>query len=256
MFQPKIALAASALVLCSAYLLSPRIVVNVPSTQPPITVQTGNGATPTPDNRLLVDGFAQLSIQPDCLDLMLTLAAENQRPDRAVADVRKRQEALLKSVTPLSLRPQDMTLGLVSVDPIYEYDELGRQHRRGYKASISMVVTLHEFDRIGELMQYAADSGAESFQTRFRSTELVKRKAEVRAMALKAAKEKAEQTANALGTQLGAVLSVQEVTPNAWAANEYANAYRAVQPAEAPGIQAEALDLSLTVQVAYRLGSV
>jgi uncharacterized protein YggE len=211
------------------------------------------------DNRLTVDGLATISVQPDCFDLHLTFLTENNRADKAVNDVRSKQTKFIETIKALSLSNKDLKVGVVSVNPIYDYPvsslgvSLGPK-LRGQQASVTMTATLRDFDKIGELLQLAVDSGANNISSQFRSSDLLKRKAEAREMALKAAKAKAEQTANTLGIQLGEVVAVQDNPSNPyWAVNEYANNVR-LEPAVTDTIQAQAQELSVTVQVSYRLG--
>lgn len=217
--------------------------------------QISTGSAPAPD-RLVVDGHAKLSLRPDCLDLLLTLSSEKPRADQAIAEVNRQREEFLKLIKPLALAPEDLALGLVSLTPLYQYESYtSRSTVYAYRAEIEIVATLHDFGRIGELAQYAADAGAGRMYTRFRSTELTKYKARVREMALKAAREKAEQTASALGIQLGQVASVREIsTSNSWQTyGQVENSFNALNNTQNTPLQAEAQELSLTVEVSYHL---
>jgi uncharacterized protein len=252
--ESKSIFAACAISLVSAYFMSPRVTIN--SAAPgPISVVMPNPAALN-ENKLTVEGFATISVPPDCFDLSLTFSTENSRADRAVKDIKSKQSKFVETIKSLSLQNNDLKVGLVSVNPVYDYSEAGNARLRGHSAAISMTATLHNFEQIGDLLQLATDSGANNISSRFRSSELIKRKSEAREMALKAAKAKAEQTANALGIQLGEVIAIQDAPVNNWAPqNEYANNYRAVDSATPNTIQAEAQELSITIQVSYRLGS-
>jgi uncharacterized protein len=228
----------------------PQITVNVP---PPPTADS----TPVTGG-LVVDGQAKLSLRPDCLDLLLTLSAEDPRADRAVAEVNRRQKTFLEAIKPLGLEAGDLALGLVSLVPLSQYNSTTHRYvLYGYRAEIQIVATLHDFGRIGELAQHAASAGADSMSTRFRSTELTKYKARVREMALKAAREKAEHTASALGITLGPVISVREIsTSNSWQTyGQVANSVAFEDGTQDAPLQAETQDLSLTIEVSYSLGS-
>jgi uncharacterized protein len=255
--EAKSILAACAVSLCASYFMSPKVTINAPAPGPISVVMPSANPANLNDNRLTVDGFATISVQPDCFDLNLTFSTENSRADRAVKDIQAKQSKFIEVIKALSLENKDLKVGYVSVNPVYDYSETGNPRVRAQAASLSMTATLHNFDQIGELLQLAADSGASNVSSRFRSSDLIKRKAEARDMALKAAKAKAEQTASTLGIQLGEVVAIQD-TPNNnyWnTPNEYANNYRTLDAATPNTIQAEAQELSITVQVSYRLGN-
>jgi uncharacterized protein len=254
--ESKSILAACAVSLLASYFMSPKVTINAPTPGAISVVMPNTNPTQTNDNRLTVDGFATISVQPDCFDLSLTFSTENSRADKAVKDIQGKQQKFIETIKVLSLQNSDLKVGLVSVNPVYDYTDNGNPRLRAQAASISMTATLHNFDQIGDLLQLAADSGASNISSRFRSAELIKHKAKAREMALKAAKAKAEQTAVALGIQLGEVIAIQDAPVNNWGIqNEYANNSRAMDTATPNTIQAEAQELSITVQVSYRLGS-
>jgi hypothetical protein len=185
------------------------------------------------------------------VDLTMTLSTSGPRPKAALAALHGKQGPLVSALRDAGVVDADLRLGHVDVAPVYKPHP--QSHLvDGYEASITLVATLHDFARIGDVMEAAADHDVSRIHTRFRSTTLTEKKKEVREMALAAARDKAQQIAKSMGVELAGVLSVSELAGSStpWAiGNE--NAYAPVARDEI--LQPGAIELSLTLEVAYRL---
>lgn len=170
-------------------------------------------AEPGKPGQMAVTGTATLEVSPDCADLTMTLSADGARPGAATSAVDAKERAVVAALGKLGVESADLKLSLVSLEPIYEEN---RDHTwsqlkiQTYRAQITVTATTHDFAKIGSIMEAGADAGASSLTSQFRRSDLPELKQKVRAMALAAAKDKAKQTADALGIKLGRVVSVAE----------------------------------------------
>jgi uncharacterized protein YggE len=117
-----------------------------------------------------------------------------------------------------------------------------------------VTATTHDFSKIAPLMEAGAEAGATSLSSQFRRSDLPALKKKVRDMALTAAKEKAQQTADALGIHLGRVVSVGENAGGTMWSNAYFPQANAAMTQAAPESLGGALQpLTLDVTIGYEL---
>jgi uncharacterized protein YggE len=230
-----------------------------PSSPAPVTVAcpgTDAAAAALGANRpgtMAVSGTATLEIVPDTADMHITLSAERARPKLAAAAVRAEQQALTKALHGVGLADDDVALSYLSISPVYEPRS---GVLLGYTAAITVTASTHDFDRLAELMEVAADAGATSTSTDFRVADLATLKKKVRDQAMAALKAKADQTASALGLKLGRITSVAENQGGeAWGWNGSVTVSNSVelQPRTQTGTKADEQSLTLTVTASYEL---
>jgi len=163
--------------------------------------------------QMAITGTAVLEVSPDCADLTMTISADAPRPGGATSQVDKREHAILAALEKLGVAGNDVKLSYVTLDTIYEptpEDRWAQIKVHGYRAQITLTATTHDFGKLGSMMEAGADAGATGMTSQFRRSDLPELKKKVRDMALAAAKDKAMQTANALGIKLGRVTAVAE----------------------------------------------
>ena len=239
-----------AVTLCLFVVLPTGCVHDAAARQPPPAVQA-----PEPKRSIAVNGIARLDVAPDRCRLQLTLTAEATRPNKAVRALAAKRTKLVAALKGAGVEDDDLQLGYLNVTTRYGSGS-ERHVIKGYDASISLVIVITDFDRIGDLMELAAIVGVGRMWTRFENSRMHEHKKKARDLALEAAKEKAEQMTRHFGLAVGPVLEIresQEFNRGAWAANNYrGNAY---EPAasQAGALRPGALPLSLTVHVTFSL---
>ncbi|MFT3694422.1 MAG: SIMPL domain-containing protein [Kofleriaceae bacterium] len=202
-----------------------------------------------------VTGSAVLEVSPDCADITMTLSVDNPKPSAATSTVNKKETDLVASLMKQGVTQQDMKLSQTELGPTYEY-VTGRTVLTGYHAAVTVTVTTRDFAKISTLMETGADAGATQMSSNFRRSDMPELKKKVRDMALKAAKEKAKQTADALGIDLGRIVSVGENAGgqmwNTMYFPQVANAAE-VRNASGPALGGTMQNLSLDVTIGYQL---
>jgi len=193
---------------------------------PQVIALPGNADLVRP-GQMTVTGTATLEVSPDCADLTMSISADGAKPGLATAAVQARQQQLVAALMKLGVETSDIKLSYLTLNPIYGNDRDGWSQLKvaTYRADITVTATTRHFDQIGALMDAGAQSGATSMSSQFRRSDLADLKKKVREMALTAAKDKAAQTAKALGIDLGRVVSVAEAPAGQmWGSQYFPNA--------------------------------
>ncbi len=206
--------------------------------------------------RVLVNGIASIEVIPDVADVTVRLGVERASPRDAAVAIRAEQSALEAALNADGIAGERLRISHTGVAPVYE-TIAGVSQLRGYSATVSLVASVDDFSRLGDVLERVSGFQVQHISTRFRSTELPAKKRALRTKALEAARAKAEQSAGVMGVQLAEVLSIEETSRNdrpGWGAvgnvmvNEYVNA-GPVEGSSVPG----AVTLSLSVEVGYAL---
>jgi hypothetical protein len=209
---------------------------------------------------MTVVGTATLEVSPDCADLTMTIVADGARPGAATTAVQAKQQKIIAALATLGVATPELKLSYLTLNPIYEPNAQGWAQLRvhTYRAEITLTATTKQFDKIGAIMEAGADAGVSSMSTQFRRSDLPELKKKVRAMALAAAKDKAKQTADALGIGLGRVVSVAESQGGSMWRNAYfpqvANTM-AVSDSAAVALGGALEPLTLDITIGFELAS-
>jgi uncharacterized protein YggE len=219
----------------------------------------------TKPGQVVMTGTATLEVSPDCADLTMTLSVENAKPAAATASVEAEKTALVAALARLGVANADLKLSYLSLGPVYDtemppllpgYRVSGVPVLRGYRAEITVTATTRRFEQLGALMEAGGAAGATGMSSRFRRSDLPALKKQVRDMAIAAARDKAKQTADAVGIKLGRVVSFTETSggnPYAAMSNSVSNAVEVRNSGATLGGALE--PLTLEVSIAYELAT-
>jgi uncharacterized protein len=183
---------------------------SVPETR--LTPISGNA----PALRLITTtGDAEVRVVPD--EVVLTLGVETSD---LVLDVAKKQnDDIVKKVFALAqgrgVEPKYIQTDYISIEPRYQ-DNYEKRDFLGFFVRKSIVITLKDISKFEDLLSSALGAGVNYVQgIDFRTTELRKHRDEARALAIKAASEKANALAKELGQQVGSPQTIRE-DQNEW----------------------------------------
>lgn len=222
-------------------------------------------AVPTPSTdlarpgQMTVTGTATLDVAPDCADLTMTISADGLRPGLATAAVQAKQEQLVAALRKLGVEPEDLKLSTLTLNPIYANTPDGWSELKvaTYRAQITVTATTKRFDQIGPIMDAGAQAGASAMSSQFRRSDLAALKKQVRDLALAAAKDKAAQTAKALGIDLGRIVSVAEQPGGyMWSGGYFPNVAQTrmeTNPAAPTVLGGATQSLTLDITIGYEL---
>jgi uncharacterized protein YggE len=212
-------------------------------------------ATPSvpAEHTITVGGSASIDVVPDEACVELTLAARDASMPAVHAALVASDDGLLGD---LRGRPGLVVeQGATSYAPEYESDSTGRTHLARYAASTQVNVRMRDFAQIADVIGRAAARGLDRVSVVYYSTQIVAKKEDVRAQAVKAAHEKASAMTHALGVALGDVVTIVEGDSHSSTSTGSGNYLERVSVDKAPDVPAPpgAIPLSTSVTVVFRL---
>lgn len=162
-------------------------------------------------DRLFVTGVGKVEVVPDVA--VVTITAEGRHPDWAAANERARTvaAAVREEIRKAEIADADVrTLG-VNVNPIMEYGNGTAPKVVGYQSHISVQVKVRESGKTGPLIDAAVEAGATNVSgPYFEISEPEKVEREARKLAMKDARQRAEDLAEAGGFEISGVVSVSD----------------------------------------------
>jgi uncharacterized protein YggE len=175
---------------------------------------TSNQTTP---RVLLVTGSADVMVIPD--EAIFTLAVETTNMN--IMEAKSKNDISIKKIRTLAqelkIEAKYVKTDYISVNPQYTYKSNGENIFNGYVIHRGVVITLKDLSKFDELFTRILAAGANYVQNvQFMTTQLRKHKDEARALAVKAAKEKAVAMAKGLGQTIGKANLIQEIQEDSY----------------------------------------
>lgn len=210
-----------------------------------------------------VSGQAEVRVPPD--EVVFTLGVESVDKDILVA--KNRTDDAVKEVLAIARRnnvkPEDVQTSYISVQPKYNTDDLDYEQRRtvkrefvGYQVSKTVAVILRDIDRFDSLLSDVLKAGVTRLSNlEFRDSQIRKHKDQARTMAMKAAQEKANLLAQAIGQSIGPAYSINEmdILPYAGVAQNASATYSPRLDQESSSIAPGSISIAVQVSVRFRL---
>lgn len=175
-------------------------------------------ATGAPEPRTITTtGDAEVRVTPDEVILILGVETSAQELSAAKSQNDERVRRVLAVAKEQGIEAKYLQTEYLSLEPRYS-DSYARRELTGYVARKTIVVTLKEINKFESLLTAALEAGANNVQgVQFRTTELRQYRDQARALAIKAAQEKATALAKELGQTVGQPLKIEEQQSNWWA---------------------------------------
>lgn len=166
---------------------------------------------------ITVTGDAEVRVVPD--EVILTLGVETW--DK-VLDVAKSQNDRIVTQTlaltgEYGIDPQHVQTEYVHIEPRYRNGYYEDRDFIGYFVRKTIVITLRDLAKFEALLSDVLSAGVDHVQgIEFRTTELRQHRDEARALAIKAAQEKAVALAGELGQKVGEPQTIEEAQSSWW----------------------------------------
>jgi len=178
-------------------------------------------------------GTAELKVTPDQAVIQLGIERQSATAKNAKTAVANTSRKVLAALKGLGIDDKDIQPEYLYLQPMIDYRK--GLHITNFTAEQSLSVKVRDLSKL--------DDGANHIGgIEYQSSELRKYKDEVRDAAAKAAREKADALAKALGNQIGKTYSIEEVQQSegyyayrGLAANTAIEADRSRAPSTAPG---------------------
>jgi uncharacterized protein YggE len=158
-----------------------------------------------------VSGAAVVNVVPDRVLLQLGVQSNGTTPDAVRSENAHEIKEVIQAISALGVQEKDIATDYYLVYPIYEdYSSLVI---KGYRIDNTVSITLRDISLVDDVLIAALKSGANEVQdVQFYTSELRKYRDQARALAMKAAGEKAQALAEEAGAHAGCILSISENT--------------------------------------------
>lgn len=167
-----------------------------------------------------VSGAAVVYVTPDRALLQLGVQSNGATPDAVRSANAQDIQKVIQAIGALGVQARDIATDYYIVYPIYE--EYSSLVIKGYRIDNTVSITLRDVGLVDDVLIAALKAGANEVQdVQFYSSELRQHRDQARALAMKAAGEKAADLAGTAGAQAGCVLSISE---NTW--SQYYGSWR------------------------------
>ena len=164
---------------------------------------------------ITVSGEAEMRVVPDEVFFDLTVQTFHRDLKAAKAQTDERLKALIELTRRYNVAANDMQTDYVTVEPRYRGGSDARQ-LLGYSVRKDLVFTLRDVSRAEALLAEVMEAGITRINDiDFRTSELRKHRDQARAMAIRAAREKAVAMTREIGQRIGKAYSIEEVDPDA-----------------------------------------
>jgi uncharacterized protein YggE len=156
-----------------------------------------------------VSGTAVVNVKPDRALIKLGVQSNGRSAKEAQAENAAAISKVVKALKALGIESKDIATDWYTIEPLYEdYDSLDI---KGYRIYNIVEVTVRDVDKANDAMVAAFQAGANQVvSVDFYTSQLRKYRDQARAMAMKAASEKAQALARTAGADTGCVLNINE----------------------------------------------
>ncbi len=167
-------------------------------------------------NSLIVKAKASVSVPATKASLCLTIETENKRAEKSIRENADRSAKLFATLENLGIRKQDISTSKYSVEERYAWvtnkeTEAREQVFVGYATVNSLTVTINQIDKIGVVIDAAAEAGVDNIgKIAFAADDMTDAVYKALAEAVKIARKKAEVIASGLGITIGDILDIRE----------------------------------------------
>jgi len=204
--------------------------------------------------QLEVRGQAIRTVMPDTVEITIGATAQDKSEKDALNEVNTVIESVIASLKDLGVPENQVKTSRLDISPRYDY--FGSSRRiTGYTASVSLRVTLKDFELINTVIDTAVAHGANNvggMRFSYSQENLAYRQALTDAILV--AREKAESMAEAAGVRLGTLLLMRESGYNTY---PYANSYMAMEARAGGGdmaatqVMSGEIEISASVDLTY-----
>ena len=181
-----------------------------------LSAWTGNQMELAEPGIITVTGEAEVRVVPD--EVILTLGVETW--DAYLKSAKSQNDERVKEVLRIAqaygVEARHIQTDHISIEPRYE-DNYEKKDLIGYFVRKTIVITLKDISKFDDLLTSVIDADVNYVhRIQFRTTELRKYRDEARALAIKAAQEKANALAGELGQSVGKPRTINEEQAGWW----------------------------------------
>ncbi len=181
-------------------------------------------------------GSALIRVAPDIASLQLTVSRIEQTPKEAFTTTREFAKNVKEYLKQAEIH--DVGSSRITLSQEYRYSG-GENTFLGYAAKVVFHVVLHDLDLVEDVLIGVVDAGVNEVNSvMFHTTRLKEVRAEARRRAVAAAREKALNYCAEAGVELGTVLHIEDVNPEALTGRNEGHVHREFTPDDDGAVKA------------------
>ena len=162
-------------------------------------------------HRIIVSGEASVSVEPDIVQIRAGVTTDAKSAHEAADANAKAMGEVMDAIRKLGVPEKDVQTARYSLQPVYESGPQNRNRLVGFQASNSLLITVRDRDRIGQLIDEVVGVGANTMgNIEFMVSEPSKHLDDARVRAIEDARRRAELYAKAAGVKLGQPIEIIE----------------------------------------------
>jgi uncharacterized protein YggE len=169
---------------------------------------------PTPDPKIptiQVTGTGSVQAKPDTASISIGVSTEDGNAQTAVSRNNAATAKVISELEAAAIEKKDLKTSNFSVYPQYRTEGSDKHPIVTYRASNTVTVTVHNLDKVGDILTKAVAAGSNQISgPNFSVSDAENYLAEARKKAVENAIAKASVYANAAGLKLGSILSMVE----------------------------------------------
>ncbi len=201
-----------------------------------------------------VFGSTLMRVDPDYASLRFAVTRLAAKPKEAFDEARAGAERVREAIRKLGVGDRDVRASGLSLAEEYAGYNQDR-HMVGFRATIDFHVIVRDFAVTEPLLVAVVDAGADRVSSvHTKTTRLRELRKDARALAVAAARAKAEQYAAAAGVKLGAVVHIEDVNPDEMSRRSHLpDVDMAAEQAEAEAHNPGAISVAGAVMVTFAI---
>ncbi len=204
-------------------------------------------------------GTGEVSVVPDQLSFTLSVTDKQTDLDQALANSSATMKRVLAALRAHGVRGDDVQTTGLQMYPEYDYPAYGPPVLTGYRVTQKARVTVRDLSQGGRAVTTAVETGGNGVRAsdlRLGVSDPDAALDRARDSAVDDATARAEQYAEATGTELGDVVSLREITADRAVRRDLLYAKRATfDEVAAVPIRAGEKDLEIKVEIVWTLGA-
>ena len=212
-----------------------------------------------------VSGTGTISVEPDVAVLEIGVEVFAPKVSMARSEASKSMDSVISTIKKLGVEEKDIQTTRFSIYPRYDYEEtkingnrISTQVLTGYTVSNTVKAKIFQVDRVGEIIDSAADAGGDYVRINgvdFTVDDPNPYKTTIRKMAVEDAVNKAQEYALLTNVELGPIISLDEMGAGAIQSPYEADYGRRMMMAAAPttSISSGQLEISLSVNTLFAI---
>lgn len=168
--------------------------------------------------QISVNGEGKVKVIPDQVVITATVETKGNNAKEVKRQNDQQMDAVLKLIKKMNLDPNDYRTQRVSLNPQYDYEK----KKSNYNATQTIEILLKDLAKYDELMEGLVNQGINRIDNvTFQSSKLAQYQSEARKLAMKDAKQKAEDYVSVIGQKLGKALTISDNSQNYYPAPMY-----------------------------------